>query len=439
MTTRLLCVGDLHLGRRPSRVPTGADPDEHGPAAAWRRCVEFALRRRVHAVLMAGDVVERIEDRFAAFDALRRGVERLAEAGIQVIGVTGNHDVQALPRLADLIPSFVLLGRGGRWEEVALDAPDPVRVVGWSFPERHHDESPLGELPRRAQGSALRVGLLHADLDVSGSRYAPITSGELEAADADAWLLGHVHAPSALSAAKPRGYLGSVVALDPSETGPHGPWVLEVDGGKLRFEQVPLAPLRFEHRDVELADGDLLGALTRTMRELEAELSGAEDAATSVGLRVRLVGEVAAPQELARALDELRSAPFEHTGAGTTIFLDKISDATAPAVDLAARSERDDYPGLVAHRMLALEGGGDGRDEVLGRARKSLQREWTRIADRLGLKDLEVDDALLEQCLRRAGSDLVAALVAQVENRPATAVAPGPADESDDDDGEVEE
>ena len=113
---RLMCVGDIHLGRRPSRLSDRVDDlgigiHELTPAAAWQTAVDWALANDIDAVALAGDVVERLEDRFEAYGHLERGVRRLVDAGISVVGVAGNHDVLALPRLADQLPEFKLIGR----------------------------------------------------------------------------------------------------------------------------------------------------------------------------------------------------------------------------------------------------------------------------------------------------------------------------------------
>jgi len=57
MATRLLCIGDLHLGRASSGLSglEGAPAAALlGPAAALRRAVDLALAEEVDAVLFAG-------------------------------------------------------------------------------------------------------------------------------------------------------------------------------------------------------------------------------------------------------------------------------------------------------------------------------------------------------------------------------------------------
>ena len=203
----ILAIGDVHLGTACSGVPDeisswGLDPGELTPAAALKLSIDFAIEQKLDAVLFAGDVVESTNARFEAMLPLEEGIRRLLDAGIQVIAVAGNHDVEALPRLAALIDGFTLLGAGGRWESRAItkNKAPVAEVIGWSFGERFVRQSPVAQLlaePLEKPSSPIpRIGLLHADLDASGGHYAPIRQAELDNTGYDAWLLGHIHKPS---------------------------------------------------------------------------------------------------------------------------------------------------------------------------------------------------------------------------------------------------
>ena len=77
--TRILCLGDLHLGLLPSRLPAEVidSPEERrkaSTAAVWLRAVEAAIDRRVGLVLLSGDVVDRDNRYFEAFGSARGGV-----------------------------------------------------------------------------------------------------------------------------------------------------------------------------------------------------------------------------------------------------------------------------------------------------------------------------------------------------------------------------
>ena len=160
-----------------------------------------------------------------------------------------------------------------------------------------------------AEGVAV-LGVLHCDLDgPPTSPYAPVRRVDLERQSVDAWLLGHVHRPSDLSGDRPLGYLGSLSALDPGEPGAHGPWRVEVDGpGRVRATQVPLAPMRYEQRALDVsevgADGALApeAALERavlaTLAEVAAECDAEDAQAKLVACRLTLKGRTAHHAEL---------------------------------------------------------------------------------------------------------------------------------------------
>jgi len=427
---RLLFIGDIHLGRRPARLPArldehGLSPADLGPAAAWRACVGWACEEHVDAVVMAGDVVDALDDRFEAYGHLKRGVELLVDAQIPTFAVVGNHDVEALPRLADEIAHFHLLGRGGSWDSLRLEtrAGVPLRLLGWSFPAARVPRSPLAlPLPASEPGVAT-LGVLHCDLAASGSDYAPVTRAELERAPADAWLLGHVHKPGDLGTQRPIGYLGSLVGLDPGEPGPHGPWLVEVEGaGQVRARQLPLAPLRWERIELPLSELDpaseveLPDRLARAVRdriealhrEIAAEREPGAPGPRVVGCRLAIRGRGRHHRALRAHLDSL---PLEPTD-GVLYFVEKVEDEGAPDLDLAALAAGSDPPALVARRLLQLEAGTEAGTALLREARAQLssrvgQTRWPDLAQEV------VDDDALRELLRRAGTRQLEELLAQ--------------------------
>ena len=352
----ILAIGDVHLGTTCSGIPdgmssSGIDPAELTPASALERSVDFAIEQHVDAVLFAGDVVESTNARFEAMLPLEANVRRLLEKGIEVIAVAGNHDVDALPRLAALIDGFTLLGVDGRWEArtISKNQTPVAQVIGWSFGERFVRQSPVAQLlaqPLAAPSSPIpRIGLLHADLDASGGHYAPIRQHELDDTGYDAWLLGHIHKPSLESPSKSAGsrmsgYLGSVVGLDPSEMGAHGPWLLKVskDGDILTWNRFPSrlsdgntcrVPVDgIEH--VEDLPDKLLVEAERRVRQLHE--AGAFPRA--LGLRVRLTGTSTRHQEIRQWVAVGDWNAMLRVVDGTAVFFNKIVDSMALPLDL---------------------------------------------------------------------------------------------------------
>lgn len=438
---KLLCAADLHLGRRPSRLPDEI-VDETGlaaavtPQAAWRALVDFALAERVHAVLLAGDLLDDEHDFYGTFGDLREGVERLIAGGVGVLAVSGNHDVEVLPRLAGVVPELWVLGQGGVWEVATLtNGATTVHVAGWSYPSGAVTRSPvaqlaeaLADLPR-----AQVVGLLHCDRDQPGSRYAPVSSSELAAAPVDVWLLGHVHKPDfgalpgSSGARQLSGYLGSLSAGDPGEEGQRGAWLLEIAGDgasvgagvRASVDRVPLAGLRYETISVDvddLAAAEDLGP--RVMTAVTEFITGLADAAPvgstplrAVGLRLRLVGRSASRAELAARLrvDDPREAVLRVNGVVS--YIHDVRLEALPAIDLAAIANGRDPLALAARKLLLLDEPADpARAVLITSARRQLERTLgSKYYTALPEPDLS-DDAVVES-LRHAALTLIDAMV----------------------------
>jgi len=416
----LLAVGDLHLGRRPSGLPPAlaARGDELGPAAAWRRLVRRAIDHGIDAVLLAGDLVERDDDFFEAYRALAGGVRELHEAGIEVLGVAGNHDVRVLPRLADQIPEFRLLGRDGQWQRETLKyGGETVSVHGWSFPRQRVTASPLDGAGLE-RGPGLNLGLLHCDLDARDSRYAPVARAELEATGLDGWLLGHVHQPAALTAPSPLGYLGSVTGLHPGELGPRGPWRIRIEGGRMTaLEQWRLAPLHWQTMDLNLegltAPDQAEDRLLEQLRDLDATLSRHDVAPDACGLRLRLTGSTDHAQTVR---DQLLADPERNfaPGDGAFMFIERVRVATRPARSLEALAEGDHPAALLARRLLLLGRPHDdpGRRQLIERARERMEpiaaeARWQ------GLAPIDLDDGSVAAWLEDSATRLLETLLAQ--------------------------
>ena len=429
----LMAIGDVHLGTRPSGLPEdspgwGIDPRDLTPAAALAAAVDRAIHESVDAVLFAGDGVESSNARFEAIGPLEQAVVRLAEAGIPVVAVAGNHDVEALPRLAGLIEGFRLLGAGGQWESQLLrkDGRAVAEIVGWSFPERRVRASPVAQLLQsplpHGENGVPRLGLLHADLDASGGVYAPVRRTELDQSGLDAWLLGHIHRPSLENGTRPCGYLGSLVGLDPTETGPHGPWRIHLlHDGRVAAEQIAMAPLRWETVDLPVGEDwdpeDVGDQILDGLESLAREIQERGHTPLALGARVRLVGRTRHYEAIRRSIAAGDWNGSTRTVDGTRVFVDRVVDGLSLRVDLEEIAQGDDPPALLARTLLALDRGGDERRALLDQAREALrplaqETAWKLLDDERSASDPLSDDAL-DARLRQAGVAALDALFAQ--------------------------
>jgi exonuclease SbcD len=369
-TTRILFVGDMHLGRSPSGLSrrvleaAGLTRRDLGPAKAWRRIVQAAIDLDVNAVALAGDLVEGDNARFEAFGHLESGVARLAAAGITVAAIAGNHDTEALPRLADRIDDFHLLGPGGTWSDLIVPGTTgpAVRLVGWSFPARHHTSSPLRDGAPAPRPGEITFGLLHGELDAANNTpYAPVSSAALKDLGYRGWFLGHTHKPDPVTFDGAPFYLGSVSGLDPAETGAHGPVLVEVSADSTLTSRRLLVPaLRWEHIELDCTDladpaADLIDPLLDAANKAATDVTTEMSDMRALGLRVELTGEVEDPAALERACRALDPDDLVMQRTRSTVFIQKVTCRASLKLDLKTIAAQADPPGLLARRILALE------------------------------------------------------------------------------------
>ena len=116
---RVILTGDLHVGRRPSRVSDHIDCRRCSCAAAWAAVVDYALQQKADVVAISGDLVDRENRFYEAFGPLERGLRRLSEAGI---------DTVAVDKLGSAPGHLVVLNSDGlAAREVVGDPKTPVR------------------------------------------------------------------------------------------------------------------------------------------------------------------------------------------------------------------------------------------------------------------------------------------------------------------------
>ncbi|NLF32715.1 MAG: DNA repair exonuclease [Planctomycetes bacterium] len=421
MAFRFLTAGDIHLGRRPARVPRDQDSPQFAPRHAWDALVASAIAQQVDAVALTGDVVDQENRFYEAFSDLHRGVRRLVDAGIAVVAVAGNHDCDVLPRLAAQIDGFRLLGRDGRWEAVELNGRDGTRVrfVGWSFPRRHVTDNPLAAFEPPA-GDGPVVGLLHCDCPSQTGPYAPVTLEDFRRSRVDLWALGHIHNGRVLGDDRPIVfYPGSLQGLDPTEDGPHGAWAVTLEAGRPpAMERHPLAALQWAHLAVPLEGAATIEqAVTEAVRALNRQVRTAAGHVRGVGCRLRFTGRTALSRQVAdhaaRLVQEYRPS-FD----GISYFIETVDDDTRPDVALEALARADDPAGLLARRLLVLDARQprEAYEAMLAEARRAVADAWSSMVfSSLDDGAEPLTDEKVRQALLRSGFDALDRLLAQKE------------------------
>jgi len=427
MAIKVLCAGDLHLGRSSTRVPEDLPGDAVSATAAWHRVVAIAIEEQAELVCLTGDVADEANRFWEAIGPLEQGIGRLAAHGIMTLAVAGNHDHDVLPRLADQLPSdhFQLLGRDGTWQRYTFDQPDKpaLAIDGWSFPASVVRESPIARYALEPARDAVTLALVHGELDAPASAYAPLDRAQMTQLPVDAWLLGHLHTPQQawLSKNTLALYPGSPQALDPGEPGAHGVSVIEI--GPAGIEAVrhrPCAGVRYETVAIDLTgvedeadvESHVLATLDREARRL---IDGAGEALQYLALRLRLTGLTPLAPSLANPVSRL--GDLTRTIDAVQIGVARVDIEATPPIDLNEQAKRDDPPGALARLLLALDQNEPGPDtrQLIEQTRQKLEQTCSRSDYRLLQDDLAVgvDEATARRYLREETRTLMNELLAQ--------------------------
>jgi DNA repair exonuclease SbcCD nuclease subunit len=362
MPVRILCTGDIHIGRQTSktRVP-------YRTANAWTAVVECAIEQQVDVLAVSGDLIDKDGKHYEAFGPIALGLERLAGAGIETVAITGNHDWDVLARIARQpgMEHFNLIGVGGQWERhtVRRNGQPLLHVDGWSFAEEHVSFSPMASYRSQDVDGVPVLGMLHADAGSMTSSYAPVQLAQFWGHNPRFWLLGHIHLTQFFGGPGGTGalYPGSPYAMDPGEPGVHGAWLLTLDANGFEPpQQIPLSPVQYIAAEVDLSpveDGDDVIRLTNqaiNAAGLSAIAAQPGGYLQEVSLRLRFTGACRIHQEIPR-LAILAEQDVGSTQIGSvTVLLDKITVAVTPPVNLIALAEGNDPVAETAKLLLAL-------------------------------------------------------------------------------------
>ena len=395
---RFIHIADVHLDTAfAGRSDDVRNRLRQASRDALARCVDLAVAVKVDAVLIAGDLFDDSRLSFATERFLLEQLGALADAGIQVVYATGNHDPGGGPRAGSLdLPGNVTLVPGEEPVTVTIRGPDGD-TAGYVAAAGHATSRVTDDLSRRLRpvpGTSLpQVALLHTEVrSARGAEvhrpYAPSNLDRLRAAGFHYWAMGHIHQCQELSAEPPVHYSGNLQGRGPGETGPKGGLLVDLgDPAHPVVEFREFSRVRWERLAVvEVDQARTLDALGRAVASAWAlarsEDPGGKDTEWMVAV------ELAGASPLWRELRE----PEE---------LETIADELAERLDILGCEVRAAgvYPSARVEDHT-------GRQDALGAALR-LCRDVREAGERLGLSETELAgfdpgrDASIDAYLRR--------------------------------------
>ena len=366
MPIKLLATADLHLGRKSSAVFSGAE--ESSTKHTWNNMVDWAIEHGVHVLLLSGDIIDQDNKYYEAIGPIQSGFEKLNKNGIAVYLVTGNHDYDVLAEItrSNKYENIHLLGADGNWEKKIYNCKEgTLQIAGWSFPNKYVTENPMTKFSElKLDPNAMTIGLLHGDIDTLESKYGPVSLSELRFAGPEAWVLGHIHKPMEFFSEAPYiAYPGSPHALDPGESGVHGPVLIEVHGkNNMKVERIPLSPIRYEKISVTVESGDdeasVRDSITSTLLQEGQKLLPELEHVSFLVYDIVLEGRHKSDKELDNWTSQVVQDYEQVLETGTRIFVRKVENNVQPAVEnLEELAENPSPAGKLAETILAIQQG----------------------------------------------------------------------------------
>lgn len=331
--SKFVHAADLHIDS-PMR---GLEAYEGAPVDRLRGATRRALSNLVQLVLdegaaflvLCGDIYDTAPSPETAL-YFRSQMQRLADAGVPVAIVLGNHDYAGVSPKNVALPDNVRVlsaDEAQSWEIVP-----GVVVHGRSYPEQAcHDDLTVGY--PAARSGVLNVGLLHTCLEETDhAPYAPTSSAALVGMGYQYWALGHVHR---FIEREENGcrivFPGNLQGRHANETGEKGAVVVGYEGSSiLSVERRALDVVRWHHVrvDARTLDDDVRAGVRKQVFDAT---TGDRQAGLLCAVRVTVAGQ-ASGDALKLEADDLREYLMgELQGARGLLWLEKVKVDVHPA------------------------------------------------------------------------------------------------------------
>lgn len=379
---------------------------------AFENLVLLAIQLRVDFVLIAGDLYDGDWRDYSTGLFLSRQMKSLANAGIPVFIIAGNHDAASVLtrqlELPDNVHHF-----STRTAESKLVPGLPVVLHGRGFPHRAVPENLVPDYPAAA-ADCFNIGLLHTSLAGAAGHdtYAPCSLQDLTDKGYQYWALGHIHQPQILRKDPWIVFPGNTQGRHVGECGPRGCRIITVadDLTVESNEFHPLDVVRWERVEAELTGVEDYAEIPSRIAEcLRRQISAAEG--RLLAIRLQLTGTTLLHTKLKSNLPALRAECLNQAQlvADDQIWIERVRVETTPLIRPEELAERDELTRIVLDSLraaeLALPGLPDAVRDLLkalpADLRTSVEEEWS--PDNLPALIDDVRSVLLEAIVTKSG------------------------------------
>ncbi len=327
-------TADIHLDSPMLRL----DEYEGAPAGRIRQAtrraldnlVQLAISEKVNFVLISGDLYDGDWKDYQTGLFFISRMARLAEAGIPVYIIAGNHDAASRTTKSLSLPDGVkLIG----WRSPATFMLENIGVAihGQSFPTQAV-KIDLSEKYPPAVAGFFNIGMLHTCATGSSEHapYAPCSVEGLKLKGYDYWALGHIHKHQVLCEDPLIIFPGNLQGRSIKESGPKGCVLVRVEKDRPVYEFHAMDVIRWALCEVDVTGEETEhGFFEKVMNSLPAI---AADTDIPMLARINVVGTCPIHDRIASDREKL----VGEIRAGTIslypdrIWIEKVRLNTAP-------------------------------------------------------------------------------------------------------------
>ena len=321
---------------------------------AFEKVLDAAISESVDFLIIAGDLYDTGLKSFESALFFNKQMARLADAGIDVYLIYGNHD--AASKLIKQLrpPKNVHVFRSAEPHTVKSDK-FRVAVHGQSFSTPEITEDLAANYPLPTPGF-FNIGVLHTNLGgiSDHANYAPCSLQTLKSKGYQYWALGHVHNRQVLCADPYIVFPGNIQGRHGKEQGEKSCELVVVgDAGAISIGPIATSVVPWIEAGIDSSGCQNADEVYDKLRTAFGRLVlQAKERVTAV--RLKLYGTTAAHIELNRDLDEVRNEAISianECGSGL-LWIERVQVATVPSFDRESLLLRDDPVGEIV-RMVA--------------------------------------------------------------------------------------
>jgi DNA repair exonuclease SbcCD nuclease subunit len=301
---------------------------------AFDNLIDAALQEAVDLVVIAGDLFDGDWKDMSTGLYFTRAMGRLAQAGIQVYLLKGNHDADSVVTKSLPLPDTVKLFSSRTVQTFELPELG-IALHGRSFPTAHVHEDLTESYPPPVAG-AFNIGVLHTSVGgyAQHEAYAPCTVQGLVSKGYDYWALGHVHEREVLSQDPWIVFPGNLQGRHAREIGTKGATLVDVtDGHVMSAKHLPLDVVRWHRVEVDCAGAASTESVHVRIRDALTRIQ-VDARERSVVARVVLTGATSIAGELSDRRGVLRDeirALAAHVAAD--LWIEKVVIETSLSVE----------------------------------------------------------------------------------------------------------